>query len=47
MMCKNESNKNCKYVWYSDNTGGNDKIVVLKKTTQQLYLKTFIENRFR
>ena len=24
-------------------TGWNDKIVVLKKTTQQLYFKTFIE----
>ena len=30
------------------NTGWNDKIVVLKKTTRQLYFKTFIEkNQFR
>ena len=30
------------------NTGWNDKIVVLKKTTLQLYFKTFIEkNQFR
>ena len=26
-----------------DSTGWNDKIVVLKKTTLQLYFKTFIE----
>ena len=27
------------------NTGWNDKIVVLKKTTLQLYFKTFIEKK--
>ena len=34
--CANTT-ENCK------NTGWNDKIVVLMKTTQQLYFKTFIE----
>ena len=27
----------------NNNTGWNDKIVILKKTTLQLYFKTFIE----
>ena len=31
-------------VQYVISTGWNDKIVVLKKTTLQLYFKTFIEN---
>ena len=30
------------YSW-RENTGWNDKIVILKKTTLQLYFKTFIE----
>ena len=31
----------------SSTTGWNDKIVVLKKTTLQLYLKTFIEKKIQ
>ena len=30
-------------LYYKNSTGWNDKIVVLKKTTLQLYFKTFIE----
>ena len=38
----------CVCVCLNVNTGWNDKIVVLKKTTLQLYFKTFIEkNQFR
>ena len=33
----------CACVCVFDRTGWNDKMVVLKKTTLQLYLKTFIE----
>ena len=40
---KNISKKICLQIIYNQNTGWNDKIVVLKKTTIHLYFKTFIE----
>ena len=43
-ICKDINNSVC-LLNSTNNTGWNDKIVVLKKTTLQLYFKTFIEKK--